>query len=407
MSGRLNWLLASSAMSNLGDGVGKVAFPLLAATLTRDPVLIAGLAATQFLPWLLFAMLTGALMDRVDRRRAMIVANVARAVVVAGLGGLVLAGAASIWLIYVAALLIGSAETVADSAANVLIPSVVDREGLEGANSRLQAVEIVGQTFLGGPVGSLTFAVFAAFPFLLNSLGFAVAAALLLGMAGGYRPQRDTEPADPARAVGLRVDLGDGLRWLRRDPLMSRLVVVVGTLSLAIELAQAQLVLYALEDLRLSEAAFGVFALTGGIGGLAGAGLAPRVIRRGGRRGVLCGSIAATGVAFLAMGLVADVVLAAALFGLFGAAIVSGNVVLATLRHILVPDGLLGRVLGVWRSVAWGAIPVGALLGGWLTKALGGASATFALSGALQLLIAVMALVLLRGHDLDPDTRAR
>ncbi|MGH9059076.1 MAG: MFS transporter, partial [Acidimicrobiales bacterium] len=186
---RLRWLLSSSAVSNLGDGVGKVAFPLLATTLTHDPVLIAGLAAVQFLPWLLFAVVAGALVDRVDRRRAMVVANVARAAVGGSVAVLVAAGTVSIWLVYVAALLLGTAETVADSAANALIPAVVGDHDLEGANSKLQACEIVGQTFLGGPVGSTAFALFATFPFLLNSAGFAIAAVVLLGLGGSYRPK--------------------------------------------------------------------------------------------------------------------------------------------------------------------------------------------------------------------------
>ncbi|OZM73194.1 MFS transporter [Amycolatopsis antarctica] len=397
----LNWLLASSAVSNLGDGIGKVAFPLLAATLTRDPVLIAGLAATQFLPWLLFALPAGALMDRVDRRRAMIGANLARAGVVAATGLLVLSGSVSIWLVYVAALLIGTAETVADTAANVLIPSMVDRPGLEGANSKLQAAEIVGQTFLGGPLGSLTFVVFAASPFLLNSVGFVLAAALLLGVTGGCR----SRPAKRAPAR-LRTDLAEGLRWLRGHRLLTRLVLVAGLLSLAVELAQAQLVLYALEDLRLSEAAFGLFAFVGGAGGLAGAALAPRLIRSAGRLGVLAGSMTATGIAFVAMGFVTDAVAAAALFGVFAAAIVTGNVVLGTLRHALVPDALLGRVLGVWRTVVWGAIPVGALLGGLLTRAVGSAGVTFAASGALQIAIAALAVLLLRAYSAEVNERS-
>ncbi len=107
---RLTWLLGSSAFSNLGDGIGKVAFPLLAATVTRDPVLIAGLSAAQFLPWLLFALVAGAMLDRVDRRTAIVLANTARAVVVGAVALIVYLDAVSIWLVYEAALLIGVAE---------------------------------------------------------------------------------------------------------------------------------------------------------------------------------------------------------------------------------------------------------------------------------------------------------
>jgi Na+/melibiose symporter-like transporter len=370
---RLNWLLTSSAVSNLGDGVGKVAFPLLAATLTRDPLLIAALSATQFLPWLLFALVAGTLIDRVDRRKAMIVANLARAIVVGGMGLLVYFDSVTIWLVYVAALLIGTAETVADSAANVLIPAVVGKGELEDANSKLQACEIVGQTFLGGPIGSATFALFAAFPFLLNSAGFVVAAVLLLGLAGTYRPRTAAEP------TRLRTDLADGIGWLKRSPVLLRLVVIAGLVSLITELAQAQLVLYALEDMGLSEAAFGLFALVGGIGGLLGAAAAPRLIRRTGRRAVVVGAIAVCAIGFGGMGLSRQPVVSALLFGIFAAAVVSANVVLGTLRHTLVPGELLGRVLG-----------------GVLTAVLGTASRTFLVSGVLLVAVAVFAALSLR-----------
>ncbi|WIY04246.1 MFS transporter [Amycolatopsis mongoliensis] len=393
---RLTWLLTSSASSHLGDGIGKVALPLLATTLTRDPVLIAGLSATQFLPWLLFAAVAGALVDRIDRRRAMIVANTARAVAVGTLAVLVATGGMTIWLVYLTALVIGTAETVADSAANALIPAVVGDGSLDAANSKLQACEIVGQTFLGGPIGSMTFALFAAFPFVLNSAGFAIAAAVLLGLAGTYRGQAEVHP--PTR---LRTELADGLRWLRGNALLMRLVVVAGLLSLVSELAQAQLVLYALDDLHLSDAAFGFFAFVGGIGGLLGAGVAARLVRAAGRRAVVVGGALCCGAGFGGMGLVRSPVAGAALFGLFAAAVVAVNVVLATARHTLVPGELLGRVLGVWRTVVWGAIPLGALLGGVLTEALGSAARTFAVSGLAMLVIAAFASGALRRFPLD------
>jgi MFS family permease len=393
-------LLSSSAVSNLGDGMGKVAFPLLAATLTRDPVLIAGLSATQFLPWLLFAVLAGALVDRVDRRQAMIAANVVRAVVVGAVAVLALAGAVSIWVVYAAALVIGTAETVAESAANVMIPALVDRERLEDANSKLQACEIVGQTFLGGPVGSLTFGLFAAFPFLLNSAGFAIAAALLVGLTGTYRARPHGSKTEPSR---LRQDLADGLRWLKASPLLLRLVIIAGLVSLVSELAQAQLVLYALQDLGLSNTTFGLFAFVGGIGGLAGAAVTPKLVKASSRRAVLLCGIACCGAGFGGMGLSGQPVVSAVLFGVFAAAVVAVNVVLGTVRHTLVPGELLGRVLGVWRTVVWGAIPVGALLGGVLTDALGTASRTFGVSGLLLLGTAVFALFSLRHLSLGSE----
>lgn len=394
-------------MSNLADGIAKVAFPLLAADATRDPVLIAGLSAMQFLPWLLFGMLAGALLDRTDRRLAIITANLGRAAAIGVLSGMLFLDASNIVVIYVVSLLVGTAETVADSAANVLIPAVTTHDQLEQANSKLQATEIVGQTFLGGPIGSLSYALFAVFPFLLDTAGFAVAAVLLLGMAGQYRPRAGTRQEPSGRATAgkqLRGELMDGLRWLRANPLISRMVVIAGLVSLTSELAQAQLVLYALEDLSLTEAAFGVFAFVGGIGGLLGAGLTPRLVSVFNRLPVLLLGITSAGVGFAGMGLSAHTVPSALLFGLFAAGVVAVNVVLATVRHSAVPGELLGRVLGVWRTAVWGTIPAGALLGGLLTELLGSPSATFRASGAALLVTAGVSWLLLHRHRAGIET---
>lgn len=393
---RLRWLLSSSAVANLGDGIGKVAFPLLAASITRDPVLIAGLSAMSLLPWLLFAFVSGALVDRVDRRKAVLVANLVRALAVGLLGVLVVADAVSIWLIYLTALLLGAVETVADNAANALIPSVASRDRLESANSKLQGIEIIGQTFLGGPVGSLTFALFAAFPFLLNSVGFAVAAVLLVGLSGRYRPAA-ADPDAAGEAPRLGRQLADGLRWLRGQRLLTRLVLLAGAMALLSELAQALLVLYALQDLGISEAAFGMFALVGGVGGLAGAVVASRLTRRLSRSAVLTGAVCLAGVGFLAMAGSANPILSSVLFGLFAGAVVVVNVIFGALRHALIPEELFGRVLGVWRTAVWGAVPLGALLGGLLAQ-LFGTRTVFAVSGAAQIALAGIVWLTLARH---------
>src|SRR5262245_21626328 len=245
------YLVSSISVANFADGIAKTAFPLLAASMTRDSVVIGALSAVAVLPWLLFSMATGVLLDRVDRRRALVLANLARAVVIGGLAATVVVGVRESWLVFVAALLVGTAETVADSAGNVLIPSVAGRERLDQANGQVQAAEVVGQSFLGPMAGGFTFAVFAAFPFLLNSVGFAGAAVLLAGIAGSHRPAR---VPGPRRAAEGR--LRAVLSWLRGSPLIIRLMVIAAALGLTSELATNQLVLYVLEDLRLPEGMF-------------------------------------------------------------------------------------------------------------------------------------------------------
>lgn len=407
----LAWVLSSSALSNLGDGIGKVAFPLLAATLTRDPLLIAALSMAQFLPWLLFGALAGLLLDRTDRRRAMFVANLARAVVVGALALTVLLGLATLPMVYVAALLAGIAETIADSAANVLIPAVVDHDDLESANSKLQSIEVIGQTFLGSPVGGVAFALFAALPFLLTSASFAAAAMLLLVLGGGFVPRpvpgsrTAPKPVLSSGTADPRGKLVDGLRWLHGQPLLVRLGAVAALLGFTMEFSQAQLVLYALEDLSLPEASFGWFALAAGAGGLVGAAVSPRLARHTARSAILTVGIAVTGAATSAMGYVRQPVVAGLLLAAVGGGVVAVNVIIATLRHVLIPDELLGRVLGIWRTVVWGSIAIGALAGGVLTKLLGGVSRNFAVSGVLIVLIALGSLVVLRPFRAQIDAR--
>lgn len=170
-------LWAARVVSNLGDGITPVAGPLLAASLTRDPVLVAGLSFVQRVPWLLFPLVSGALVDRLDRRRTMGMVDVLRAALIGLLGLAVLGGFADLPLLYVVFFLLGTTETLFDNAAQAIMPSVVRREQLEKANGRLFAAEIVSNQFAGPPLGGFLF-------------GVAAAAGAIGGLAGGLVADR-------------------------------------------------------------------------------------------------------------------------------------------------------------------------------------------------------------------------
>jgi hypothetical protein len=168
-------LWTANAVSNLGDGVTLVAGPLLAASLTRDPRLVAGLAVAQRLPWLLFSLVSGALVDRLDRRLLMVRVDAARCVAVGLLGVAVLADAASLPLLYVVFFALGTAETLFDNAAVSILPAVVPRAQLARANGRLLGAQMVANELVAPPLGGLLFAAAAAVPFLLDAGTFAAA----------------------------------------------------------------------------------------------------------------------------------------------------------------------------------------------------------------------------------------
>jgi MFS family permease len=394
-------LYASSATSNLADGIGRTAVPLLAASYTRDPVLVSGLTTFAFLPWLLFALVSGALVDRVDRRFAMSAANAVRALSLGGLAVLTATGSGSVVALYAVAFVLGTAETVYDSATRALLPQVVGRPHLDRANSLLTVEESLGQQFVGSPAGSALFALAVTLPFALNSAGFAVAALLILTVRGVRRPER------PEVRTSVRADVAEGVRWLSRHRLLRGLSLISAATGFTQSMTSGVLVLYVLEVLRLPAGSFGLVVLTAGVGALAGGILTPVLTRRLGRGPMLTGGAVLSAVTVALMGIVDDVVLACVLFALSAAGVMVWNVLTMSVRQTLIPAELFGRVQGGYRTLVWGGIALGSLTGGIVAQAVGVAG-VFVVSGAGLLVLAGVLGVLLRRHaaELTDDALA-
>jgi MFS family permease len=208
-------LWSASALSNLADGLVKIALPLVAVTVTDSPALVAGVALAVTLPWLLFALPAGALADRVDRRIAMLTANVVRAAAVAVLAVAVVLGlgssGAAIWMLYLVALLLGTAETVYDTCAQSILPQVVPRDRLPRANGRLIAAELTANEFVGPPLGGLLVAAGVAVAFATPAALWAVAVGALLLLRGGFSvPGGSRRPSAPTSSKGCATCGGTG-----------------------------------------------------------------------------------------------------------------------------------------------------------------------------------------------------
>jgi MFS family permease len=375
-------LFASSSTSNLSDDILQAALPLLAATLTRDPVAVSLLSALAFLPWLLFALPAGTLVDRVNRRNAMSVANAFRGVMVGLLAASVIGGFASLPVLYVVAFLLGCAETVYDSAARAILPVVVSRGQLERGNSLLTTAESVGNIFLGAPVGAWLFAVAVALPLWVNSTAYLVAALLALLVAGRFRPARETR-------TSVREDMVEGLRWLRHHEVLRALMVTSGFGAMVHAMSMGILVLYALENLGLSERGFGLMLAAAGVGAVHGSMLSPAVTRLLGRTNAMGASQLTSALALLAMAAWQQPVAGTVFFALSAGAISMFNVQIMSVRQALIPEHLFGRVQGAYRSVIWGGIPLGTVAGGAVGAWLG-LPAVFVISGVAGVVIAAV-----------------
>lgn len=388
-------LLVASAVSNLGDGIVRTAVPLLAITLTRDPALVGALTALSFLPWLLFAIPAGALVDRMDRRRAMSVANLLRAGVVGALVMAIAIDQVSLVLLYVLTFVLGVAETVYDSAARAMLPQVVRRDQLDRGNGPLASAEVVTQAFLAAPIGSFLFAWLVITPFVGSAAVYLLAALLILSITGNLRPIRE-EPAAGGQTT-IRTEIREGLRWLREHKLLRGLAVIVGLTAATEAMASSLLVLYVVDSLGVPERLFGLFLVSAGVGGLLGGLGAPPIAAKLGRIATIVLSSAITSAATLGMGLTRNVWVGAVLFGLVALAISVFNVLVISLRQALIPERLFGRVQGAYRTLVWGLIPLGALIGG-LLAGLTSVPTTFVISGIGQLILSVMCWRLFRQY---------
>ena len=362
---RLLW--AATGVSNLGDGIRQAALPLAAVSITDDPRLVAGVAVAQRLPWLLLILPGGVLADRLDRRRLRVTLDLVRAVAMGGFAILAATGSLDIWLVYLLAIVLSSAESIVDSSSMALVPSLVSDAELERAASVLTSTELVTNDLVGPPLGGLLFAAAIAAPFATDSLSFFVAALLGMRIAGSFRAV--PRAASRSSATSVLQDMAEGVRWLWHRPMLRDLALVSTGLGTFVYVANAVLVLFALRNLGLGDFGFGLFLIPGALGGVAGSIVAPH-LRRYRLRPVLVIAIAISGISYAAMAVQTHVVPAALLLAVTVGGAMVWNVLTLALRQRSIPDELLGRVGASYRLLVYVGMPLGAFAGGWLAEAL-------------------------------------
>lgn len=361
-------LWTAAIASNLADGLGRTAVPLIATTLTRDPALIAGVSAVTFLPWLLFGIPAGMLLDRVDRRVAMAVANSLRFAVAAVLAILITTDALTIWLLYACVLAFGLGETVFDNATSTVVPALVSRDQLDRANGRMQSAEITIQNFIATPIAGFLFAVAIVLPVWLTGAGFLVAGMLALSIpaAAAHAAHRgapgEQGTAEPRPTLSAVV----GFLWQQR--FLRWMILLTSTTASALAFAQGSVVLLLLQTFSVPAALIGVVTAAVGVGALVGALVSSRFVERFGRGRVMFWAILVSGVGILGVGVTANVFIAIGAYaiGAFGVAV--WNVPWGALRQAIIPNAMLGRALGIVRTLGWGLTPIATVLGGFVAR---------------------------------------
>ncbi len=381
LPGSYQKLFAASALSNLGNGVSAVAYPWIASSITRSPLLLSIIGLMATMPWLVFSLPAGVFIDRFPRRSVIVFTDVLRGVVT-------LVVAFSIWgnessihvvrsishttlihthvglylLLLSATFLLGCGEVLGNGASQTFIPLIVDTDQLETANGRMWTSESLMQNFMGPPLASVLLSISVFAPLVFDGASFFASAGLIALIASAMIKKQAISEVKP----DFKAELKEGLSWLWHHPFLRPLAFILGSINGLNALGFSVFILFAQENLHTSVLTFGLLSTGGAFGGALGGLLAGRIIKRFGRAFILKLVILGSPVFLVAMAFspVWELVWFISAVEMFFA--ILWNVVTVSMRQEIIPDQILGRVNSVYRFFALGSQPIGAVIGGVL-----------------------------------------
>ena len=364
MGTSFRWLIASSWTSNLGDGIGLAAGPLLIASQTQDPLLVALGALLGKLPWLLFGLYAGVLADRIDRRLMVVAVDLMRAGVLAVLAAAIVGDEVGVAVVLVAMFLLGTAEVFADTAAETLLPMVVAGEDLGIGNARLMAGELTGNALVGPAVGAALFAAGMAVPFVTQFACVALGALLVSRM-------RLPPIERAARRSHVGRDILEGLQWTWSNPPVRTLMLTIATFNVTYGAGFSVLVLYASQRLGLGAVGFGVLTSFVAAGGIVGTAGYDWLERHASLADIMRVGLVIESLTHLGLALTTTAWVAMAIMFVFGAHAFVWGTTSRTVRMRAVPIELQGRVGSLYWIAVFGGILAGQLVGGVIARLWG------------------------------------
>jgi MFS family permease len=353
------WLLGSSWISNIGDGIIVAAGPLLVASETRDPFWVASAAVLQYLPWMVFGLFAGVVADRVDRRRMVAVANLCRVGVLTLLVGTIVTGEVSIAVVLAAIFLLGVGETFADTATSTLLPMLVAKADLGIANARLMAGTVTLNQLAGPPIGALLFGLGRGLPFVTQTVCVALSILLVLRL---QLPEHGRDHSEGPASI--RQDIREGLRWVWGHAAVRTLVLTIVTFNVTFGAAWSVLVLYSLERLDMGQIGFGLLTSALACGGVFGTFSYSWLTRHVSLGNIMRGGLIIETLTHLVLALNTLPWVAMVVMFVFGAHAFVWGTTSVTVRQRAVPTHVQGRVSSVYMIGVTGGIVVGALIGG-------------------------------------------
>jgi MFS family permease len=385
-------------ISNLGSSFTLLALPLIVFQLTGSAISLAITTTAYFLPYLLFGLVIGAWVDRVDRKRMMILVDLGRAAVIASIPALAAVDALSVWWIYAVTFLTATLTIAFDSGEFAAIPSLVDRDDLVTANGRIQAsyqsAQLVGPILAGGLLGA---GLAIEYVLIVDAASFVASAVALGAVRGSFNAPEEGE----REMKSLRRDVVEGLRYVLSHPVLRNISLMMAMFNFVGSTTIAQLVLFAKERLDASDSQVGLLFSAASAGVVVLSLLAGPIRRRLSFSVAALGALMLYGILTFVFAWIEMYWLALPLWSLISGLGLFFNINTISLRQEIVPSHMLGRVVSIAGVLAWSAIPLGTLLGGWLIETTGDVAAVYAGVGVLTFLIAFSFRFTALGHAED------
>ncbi len=375
---------AGQTISNLGSSFTQWAVPLLVFRLTHSAVNLGIATAATFLPYLLFGLLLGAWMDRVDRRRAMIALDSLNTIVILSIPLVATFGHLSVWWIY-GVTFVQSCVFIAFSAGEfAAVPSLVSNADLVTANGRIQATysaaQVAGPLLAGALISFLPLTWVMAF----DAGSFAVSAFSLSLIRTSFNVVSD----EPKEATTILHDVRAGLRYVLSHPVLRNISLMMALINFVGSTTWAQLVLFAQERLDASAREIGVLFAAGSGGVVVTGLLAGRLRKRFSFTALAMSSLMLMGVLIIVFSQMRVFWIALPIWAAASGLGILFNINTGSLRQAIVPNELLSRVMSIAGVLAWSAIPAGALVGGWVISASGDVALVYGVIGAITIGIA-------------------
>ena len=378
-----NLLLTASTFSNLADGIAGFAYPWLFSLLTRDPLLISIVSVLVNLPRLIFVLYAGVIADKFNRQKILIYTRLGQVFLTSIFIVLIYLNLDNIpkevqfnepqfeskFLIisaaYLLAFMFGLLEVTRDNAAQAFLPQIVPKDNLPKANGRLFGIEIVTNNFLGTPVGGFLIGLSLITPFIFDTLLMLVSVFFITGIKGKFE-----RPEDINKDQNTSEMIKEGVEWLKNNTLLKRLAIYTGIANFFGSMQFPIMILFAQELIGLNAIQYSFLAYGAAIGGLVGSQVANKINAKLEESKTLLISVALFGIGMFAPYVTTNPFIVAGSFGLSSFGSVLWNVQAVSIRQALIPDNLLGRVNSVYRLLALGLNPIGAIFGGAIVKIL-------------------------------------